>query len=660
VGGSGTINTVPKFTAATTLGDARITDDATNIILGDAGLGNFRVLGNATSPNIVGGRSANSVSIGVVGATISGGGAPVLGSQGPNRVTDYYGTVGGGWSNRAGDLSGILTTTSLATVGGGGGNIASGAQSTIGGGVINTASGPDATIGGGQGNTASGQGTVVGGGTNNIAAAASGGHATVAGGIGNNAQFQWAAIGGGATNTASAAATVGGGNNNTASGSTSTIPGGAFNTAAGTYSFAAGRRAKANQDGAFVWADSTNADFASTGVNQFLIRAGGGVGIGKSNPAYALDVLGQINASGGLCMAGDCKADWAAVGGAQLDVANTFTAPQTVTTAAGTFALSGTNTAVSGTTFGIKGQIDHTDGAGVQGYATAGTGTTSGVFGRSDSTTGRGVVGYASAEGSLLPSYGVYGESASTGGGYGVFGQSPNVGVRGRSTALSGGNFGVWGMSDSPDGYGVFSSGNAGVTGDLTVSGNVSKGSGAFKIDHPLDPANKYLYHSFVESPDMMNVYNGNAVMDKNGEAWVEMPEWFETLNREFRYQLTALGAPGPNLYIAEEVAGNRFQIAGGKPGMKVSWQVTGVRQDPYAEAHRIKVEQDKPSNERGLYLHPEAYGQPKEKGIQYAHRRPETPASDAGQTTRVATQTAIEGLQTRLGVEVSRAGSGE
>ena len=92
---------------------------------------------------------------------------------------------------------------------------------------------------------------------------------------------------------------------------------------------------------------------------------------------------------------------------------------------------------------------------------------------------------------------------------------------------------------------------------------------------------------------------------------------------------------------------------------MKVSWQVTGVRQDPYAEAHRIKVEEDKSSDERGFYLHPEAYGQPKERGIGYAHRPPETPASDAGQT-RVATQTAIEGLQTRLGVEVSRAGSGE
>jgi hypothetical protein len=166
--------------------------------------------------------------------------------------------------------------------------------------------------------------------------------------------------------------------------------------------------------------------------------------------------------------------------------------------------------------------------------------------------------------------------------------------------------------------------------GDVDVTGNLSKGSGSFKIDHPLDPANKYLYHSFVESPDMMNIYNGNAVLDKHGRAWIELPEWFEVLNREFRYQLTAIGAPGPNLYIAQEIEGNRFKIAGGKPGMRVSWQVTGVRQDPYAEAHRIKVEEDKPSDERGYYLHPKEYSQPEEKGIQYAHKLPKAPASPA------------------------------
>jgi len=147
------------------------------------------------------------------------------------------------------------------------------------------------------------------------------------------------------------------------------------------------------------------------------------------------------------------------------------------------------------------------------------------------------------------------------------------------------------------------------ITGDLHVTGTVSKGGGSFKIDHPLDPANKYLSHSFVESPDMMNIYNGLVTLDSHGRATIQMPDWFEALNSDFRYQLTAVGAPGPNLYVAEEINGNHFRIAGGKPGMKVSWQVTGIRQDAWADAHRIPVEEDKPANERGYYLNPELYG---------------------------------------------------
>jgi hypothetical protein len=155
----------------------------------------------------------------------------------------------------------------------------------------------------------------------------------------------------------------------------------------------------------------------------------------------------------------------------------------------------------------------------------------------------------------------------------------------------------------------------------------------SFKIDHPLDPENKYLVHSCVESDEMMNVYNGNVTLDARGEAWVEMPEWFEALNQDFRYQLTPIGAPGPNLYVAEEIGGNRFQIAGGEPGMKVSWQVTGVRHDPLAVASRMLVEQDKPANEVGKYMHPEAYGMPVTMGVDY-HEERESAAS-SGRTER-------------------------
>jgi hypothetical protein len=151
--------------------------------------------------------------------------------------------------------------------------------------------------------------------------------------------------------------------------------------------------------------------------------------------------------------------------------------------------------------------------------------------------------------------------------------------------------------------------GIADFTTAVDVGGTLTKASGSFRIDHPQDPANRTLSHSFVESPDMLNVYNGNATLGADGRAAV--PAYFEALNRDFRYQLTALGAPAPNLHVAKEIAGNRFEIAGGPPGARVSWQVTGVRRDPWAEAHRVPVEEEKSLAERGTYLHPELYGQP-------------------------------------------------
>jgi len=213
-----------------------------------------------------------------------------------------------------------------------------------------------------------------------------------------------------------------------------------------------------------------------------------------------------------------------------------------------------------------------------------------------------GVAGYSDGVG-IAPtqSVSVFGAQANANS-YAV--QAYNATATGAALFASGGQF-----------AGDFS-GNVRVTGNLTVTGSVSKGSGSFKIDHPLDPANKYLSHSFVESPDMMNIYNGNVTLDANGEATVMLPDWFDALNRDFRYQLTALGAPGPNLYIAEEIANGRFKIAGGAAGRRVSWQVTGIRRDAFADAHRIAIEEDKPATERGHYLYPELYGQPADTQI--------------------------------------------
>lgn len=146
------------------------------------------------------------------------------------------------------------------------------------------------------------------------------------------------------------------------------------------------------------------------------------------------------------------------------------------------------------------------------------------------------------------------------------------------------------------------------IVGDVNVTGQVTKSSGSFRIDDPIEPAQKYLSHSFVESPDMMNIYNGLATLNSRGEGWVSLPPYFEALNRDFRYQLTSIGSPEPNLYVAKTVSGNRFKIAGGRPGGQISWQVTGIRHDAYANAHRIPVEEEKPEADRGHYLHPELF----------------------------------------------------
>jgi len=114
----------------------------------------------------------------------------------------------------------------------------------------------------------------------------------------------------------------------------------------------------------------------------------------------------------------------------------------------------------------------------------------------------------------------------------------------------------------------------------------------------------------------MINIYTGNIMLGAEGEATVQLPSWFEAENADFRYMLTAIGTPAPNLYIAEEVRNSQFKIAGGKPGQKVSWQITAPRQDAWAKANPLEAEQEKPANERGLYVHPELFGQPREKSV--------------------------------------------
>src|SRR5580658_7533182 len=213
-----------------------------------------------------------------------------------------------------------------------------------------------------------------------------------------------------------------------------------------------------------------------------------------------------------------------------------------------------------------------------------------------------------------------------------------NNAVQGNNTATSGNANGGLFITSSPQGSGIVAqnTGTGGndyaayLVGNVYISGNVSKGGGSFEIDHPLDPANKFLYHSFVESPDMMNVYNGNIVTNARGVATVVLPDYFEALNRDFRYQLTVIGQFAQAI-VARKIGHNRFVIRTSKPNVEVSWQVTGIRHDAYADAHRIEVEVEKAPQEQGRYLHPELFGAPAGQAIGYV--TPPTPGEHAIQS---------------------------
>ncbi len=277
-------------------------------------------------------------------------------------------------------------------------------------------------------------------------------------------------------------------------------------------------------------------------------------------------------------------------GGRGLDVTQSGVGPGVFATSAGGNAVWGITSSISAA--GVIG--DNTFGEAVVGRNRGGNGVGA-VVGRNDSS-GYGVRGFNTKNG-----YGVLGQ-AGISGGTGTAGRFENVNAANTSDALQ--------VVTNSSGNAARFTGNVVVNGNLTVSGTVAKGGGTFMIDHPLDPKNKILYHSFVESPEMKNIYDGVVKLDGNGQAVVELPDWFDALNSDFRYQLTPIGGSAPELYVAEEVSDNHFKIAGGKPGMKVSWLLTGVRHDAWAEKHRVQVEVEKTGEMRGQYIHPEVFNQ--------------------------------------------------
>ncbi len=225
-----------------------------------------------------------------------------------------------------------------------------------------------------------------------------------------------------------------------------------------------------------------------------------------------------------------------------------------------------------------------------------GSANTAGVEGTS--VNGIGVVGYNRAA-----SF-----AATTGGGnsYGVYAYANTIGGAAAPTT----RYGLYGYATgATTNYAGYFSGN------VQITGSIAKASGTFKIDHPQDPENKYLYHSFVESPEMMNVYNGNVVTDANGFATVTLPGYFESLNKDFRYQLTVIGTFAQAI-VSEKVSGNKFVIQTNVPNVEVSWQVTGIRHDKYAEAHPIVPEVEKEPELKGYYLHAKEWGMGEDRSV--------------------------------------------
>ena len=380
----------------------------------------LKTLPNPTSPNILAGWSENYITDGSVGATVSGGGAPLIGGNPrPNRVTENYGTVSGGSGNRAGNSNADLNDANHATVGGGYANDARGTNSTIAGGWGNQATNNRATVGGGWNNLASGDAATISGGRDNKA---TGSRATVGGGMGNQA-----------------------------TGSGAMISGGYDNLAEGICGFAAGRRARAAHAGAFVWGDYTDAEFASTANNQFLIRAGGGVGIGTNNPTSTLTVAGTVESTSGGIKFPDGTVQATAGSGLGLTLpysgyCSCFDPRDPppafdVTTGSGSVAIQGTHEATAS-----QGQL----GGGI--YGVRGT-SAMGISG-SPPSVGAGVLGLNTGSG-----HGIRGESS---GGTGVRGEG-GIGVAGVGTT-----YGVYGQSAS--GHAAYLDGDVYIAKDVGIA----------------------------------------------------------------------------------------------------------------------------------------------------------------------------------------------
>lgn len=266
---------------------------------------------------------------------------------------------------------------------------------------------------------------------------------------------------------------------------------------------------------------------------------------------------------------------------------------------------------------GVHGLAEGTNASGVWGQANRGTDAT-GVYGAS--RTGVGVAGFgpigAYGEGTV----GTVGYSATLDGS-GVLGIAEVdclAGVSGIATAVDG--VGVFGRAD--DGvnaagiYGESTTGHAGYfEGKVTTTGGIFSPAAFTQVDHPADPADRWYRQALMGSFEQVTVLSGNAVTGANGRAVVRVPAIFEQTHEDVRYQLTPIGRSAAP-FIARELADGRFTIDAGAEGVRISWQLTGLRADASARSRRLEVESPKRGDERGRYLEPELYGRTTARSI--------------------------------------------
>ena len=185
-----------------------------------------------------------------------------------------------------------------------------------------------------------------------------------------------------------------------------------------------------------------------------------------------------------------------------------------------------------------------------------------------------------------------------------------------------------WNVRNNPgtDDYQIFELGGGGerlrienTTGRVVINGDFTVvGAKAFTMDHPLDPANKILRHAAAESNEVINFYSGNVTTDASGKAIVHLPDYFEALNKDARYQLTVIGSFAQAI-ISKEVSNNQFEIATNQPNVKVSWEVKGVRNDAHMRKTPFVAEEMKSAADKGKYWDPAAHNQPESKRVSYS-----------------------------------------